>query len=270
MAIRHHPDGRRSIQAEAKVPGTAEEVWEAIATGPGIGSWFYPTDVEERVGGALRYHTGSEMDHIPAKVTVWDPPRRFRHEGKDCGPDGPATATEWTIEPRADGRCLVRVVHSLFASTDDWDDQLENFEAGWPQALVILRFYLTHFRDRRASIPRAYGAFDGSVDEAWTALLAALDAHGLKPGDSWTLSASGAASLAGSLEEVHATSRQPTVFFRTREPAPGLAAACAYKIAERATVALSIYLYGDEAPAAAARTEAAWQAWMKDRFPDNP
>ncbi|MYI97984.1 MAG: SRPBCC domain-containing protein, partial [Acidobacteria bacterium] len=72
MSIKRDPSGRRSIQAEAEVPGTPEEVWEAIATGPGIGSWFYPTDVDERVGGALRYHTGSEMDHIPAKVTAWD------------------------------------------------------------------------------------------------------------------------------------------------------------------------------------------------------
>ena len=266
MTIKRDPSGRRSIQAEAEVPGTPEEVWEAIATGPGIGSWFYPTDVEEHAGGALRYHTGSEMDHIPAKVTVWDPPRRFTHEGKDCGPDGPPTATEWTIEPRAGGRCLVRVVHSLFASTGDWDDQLENFEAGWPQALVILRLYLTHFRDRRASILRAYGAFDGSVDEAWTALLAALDARGLAPGDPWTLSSDGAASLAGILAEVHADSRQPTAFFRTREPAPGIAAACAYKIAERATVVLSVYFYGDGAPAAAARDAEAWKGWMAARF----
>lgn len=267
MSIKRDPSGRRSIQAEAEVPGTPEEVWEAIATGPGIGSWFYPTDVDERVGGALRYHTGSEMDHIPAKVTAWDPPRRFRHEGKDCGPEGPPTATEWTIEPRAGGRCLVRVVHSLFASTDDWDDQLENFEAGWPQALVILRLYLTHFRDRRASILRAYGAFDGSVEDSWNALLAALGATELAAGDPWTHSASDAASLNGILEEVHATSRQPTVFFRTHEPAPGIAAACAYKIAERATVVLSVYFYGDAGPEAAASGESAWQAWMKDRFP---
>ncbi|MYI96714.1 MAG: hypothetical protein F4075_07380 [Acidobacteria bacterium] len=161
----------------------------------------------------------------------------------------------------------MRVVHSLFASTDDWDDQLENFEAGWPQALVILRLYLAHFRDRRASILRAYGAFDGSVDEAWTALLAALDARGLAAGGPWTLSASGSVALAGVLEEIHATSRQPTVFFRTSEPAPGIAAACAYKIAERATVVLSVYFYGDAGPAAAARDAEGWQAWIKARFP---
>lgn len=103
------------------------------------------------------------MVHLPAKVTVWDPPRRFRHEGKDCGPDGPPTATEWIIEPRSRGRCLVRVVHGLFASADDWDNYLEKFEDGWPQALAILRLYLTRFRgdsDSTASIT-------GQIHSAW-------------------------------------------------------------------------------------------------------
>ena len=266
MSIKRDPSGHRSIQVEAEVPGTPEEVWEAIATGPGIGSWFYPTDVEERVGGVLEYHTGSEMDHIPAKVAAWDPPRRFRHEGKDCGPEGPPTATEWTIESRAGGRCLVRVVHSLFASTDDWDDQLENFENGWPQALAILRLYLTHFGGRRATIVRAYGARDGSMEDAWNALLATLAAGALTPGDPWALPDSGDGSLAGVLDELRPAGRQPCVLFRLDEPAPGIASACAYKIAERATVVLSVYFYGDEGPAAA-RDAAGWQAWFQARFP---
>ena len=97
MTIKRDPSGRRSIEVEVEVPGTPEEVWEALATGPGISSWFYPTDVEERVGGALCYHTGSKMD-APATVTVWDPPHRFRHEGRTAArearrrpPNGPSS-----------------------------------------------------------------------------------------------------------------------------------------------------------------------------------
>jgi hypothetical protein len=37
------PSGRRWVQVEVEVPGTPEEVWQAIATGPGISSWFVPT-----------------------------------------------------------------------------------------------------------------------------------------------------------------------------------------------------------------------------------
>ena len=46
----HRPDGRR-IELSLEVPGSVEEVWRTIATGPGITSWFVPTEVEERAGG---------------------------------------------------------------------------------------------------------------------------------------------------------------------------------------------------------------------------
>lgn len=265
MSIKRDPAGRRSIQVEVEVPGTPEEVWEAIATGPGISSWFYPTDVEESVGGVLAYHTGSKMD-VPATVTVWDPPYRFRHEGKDCGPDGPPTASEWTIEPRAGGRFLVRIVHSLFASTDDWDDQLDNFEAGWPCCFAVLRPYLAHFGGQRASIIRAMGTADGSAHDAWRALLAALEAGGLSPGELWASSMAGVANFAGSVEESW-SGRQTCTVFRLDRPGPAIAAASTYKIGPRATVTLSIYFYGAGARAAAERHEKTLQAWMAARFP---
>ena len=260
-----HASCRRSIRVEAEVPGSPEEVWEAIATGPGIGSWFYPAELEERVGGVLKYDTQSETVHVPAKVTVWDPPRRFCHDGRDCGPDGPPTATEWIIEPRPRGRCLVRVVHSLFASTDEWDNYLERFEDGWPQALAILRLYLTHFRGQRATIVRASGSHDGSVRDAWGNLLRELDADGLAPGDRWALPDAAGAGLGGVLDELRPEGRQPYALLRLDEPAPGIAAASAYKMSERAAVVLSLYLYGDNGATAAAG-EAVWQEWVKARF----
>ena len=265
MSVEKGPSGARSITVEREVPGTPDDVWEAIATGPGISSWFYPTDVEQRPGGVLTYHTGSQMD-VPAKVTVWDPPRRFRHEGRDCGPDGPPTATEWTITPRSGGRCVVRIVHSLFASGKDWDDQLENFEAGWPAALSILRLYLAHFGGQRASILRAMAPFDGSAGDAWKALVSALGAGRLAPGDPWSFSAPDASALKGDFVE-SAGRRQPYAVFRLREPAPGIAIASAYKVAEQATVTLEIYFYGEGAPEVATRDAVAWQAWFAARFP---
>jgi uncharacterized protein YndB with AHSA1/START domain len=42
MSIEREASGRRSIQVEVEVPGSPDEVWEAIATGPGISSWFVP------------------------------------------------------------------------------------------------------------------------------------------------------------------------------------------------------------------------------------
>ena len=50
MSVKKEPSGRRSVQVEVEVPGTPEEVWQAIATGPGISSWFVPAEFEERDG----------------------------------------------------------------------------------------------------------------------------------------------------------------------------------------------------------------------------
>lgn len=261
-----YASGRRSIRVEAEVPGSPEEVWEAIATGPGIGSWFYPAELEERIGGVLKYDTQSETVHIPAKVTVWDPPRRFRHDGEDCGPGGPPTATEWTIQPRPPGRCLVCVAHNLFASKDDWDNYLESFEDGWPQALAVLRLYLTYFRSQRATIVRVSGSHDGSVGDAWQALLEELGALGLAPGDRWALHEEKDAGFGGVLDEIRPEGRQPYALLRLDEPAPGIAVASAYKMSQRATVMLSLYLYGDHATTAAG-AEVVWRAWLRARFP---
>ncbi len=44
MSVKKDPSGKRWVQAEVEIPGTPEQVWEAIATGPGVSSWFVPTD----------------------------------------------------------------------------------------------------------------------------------------------------------------------------------------------------------------------------------
>src|SRR5262245_47418009 len=147
MPVRKEPSGRRSVQAEVEVTGTPEEVWKAIASGPGITSWFVPTTLEEKVGGTTTSSFGPGMDSV-AKITVWEPPKRFVAEAQE----GPGTvATEWTVEAKAGGTCTVRVVHSWFASTDDWDDQFEGHSYGWLSFFAILRLYLAYFRGQPCS-----------------------------------------------------------------------------------------------------------------------
>ena len=46
MGVKEESSGRRSVQVENEVPGTPEEVWQAIATGPGISSWFVASTAE--------------------------------------------------------------------------------------------------------------------------------------------------------------------------------------------------------------------------------
>src|SRR5690242_16858056 len=125
MSVKQEANGRRSLEVAFEVPGTPEEVWQAIATGPGISSWFVPTEFEARDGKpvAVKVTLGPGME-LCATVTAWEPPRKWIAQS-DGLPGSPPIANEWSVEARGGGICVVRIVQSLFASTDDWDDQLE-------------------------------------------------------------------------------------------------------------------------------------------------
>src|ERR1700693_4668386 len=109
MSVKKEASGRRSVQVEVGAPGTPEEGWQAIATGPGISSWFVPTEFEERDGKpvAIKLNFGPGMEPRSA-VTAWDPPRMFATEAHCFIPGSPPIANEWTVEARAGGVCILR------------------------------------------------------------------------------------------------------------------------------------------------------------------
>ena len=264
MSVKKDASGRRSVQVEVEVPGTPEQVWQAIATGPGVSSWFVPTEVDEREGGAVVCHFGPGMDSS-ATVTAWDPPRRFAAESQAFGPTAPALATEWTVEARSGDTCVVRVVHSLFASSDDWDDQLEGLESGWPAWFRILRLYLTHFRGQRCSTFRVMGVAPGPESNAWNALTGSLGLAGATVGQRWKTSA-GVPPLAGVVDGV-GEGRHFQEILRIDRPTPGIAFLMAHAVGGPVYLAISFYLYGDRAAAAVARDEPLWHAWMNEHCP---
>jgi uncharacterized protein YndB with AHSA1/START domain len=267
MSVKKEPSGRRSVQVEVEVPGTPEEVWQAIATGAGISSWFVPTEFEERDGTpvAVTMNFGPGMASRAA-VTAWDPPRMFSAQGEGWG-GSPPIATEWSVQARAGGVCLVRVVHSLFASTDDWDNQLEGTEHGWPGFFRTLRIYLTHFRGQRSAIMQFVAPVAGTESEAWEMLTAALGLKGLGVGQRWT-APGGVPSLSAVAEYV---SQSPyDALLRIDKPGPGVAALGAFNVGGQSMVALTFYHYGDEAAETVARETPLWQSWLQERFPAPP
>lgn len=262
MSVDKDSSGRRSVQVEVEVPGTPEEVWQAIATGPGISSWFVPAEVEEREGGAVVCHFGPGMDSV-ATATAWEPPRRFTAESRDLGPNAPALATEWIVEARSGGACVVRVVHSLFASSDAWDQLLNSIESGWPAFFRILRMYLTHFRGRRCSSFQLAGVVSGTKSEAWDALTGSLGLAGGAVGQPWK-TPGGAPPLKGFIEQIGEGPSHLYALLRLEEPEPGIASLIANAAGDKVHIQISFYLYGDRADAAVARDEPVWRAWMNE------
>jgi uncharacterized protein YndB with AHSA1/START domain len=267
MSVKKEASGRRSIQVEVEVPGTPEEVWQAIATGPGISAWFVPAEFEEQggkpVAAKLNFGPGMESRSV---VTAWDPPRLFAREADGWVPGSPPLATEFSVEARAGGVCVVRVVNSLFASTDDWDKQLEGAESGWPGAFRILRIYLTHFRGQRSAMMQVMAGVPGTKAEAWAALTTALGLGGVGVGQRWAAPA-GVPALGGVVEHVSQRESDCGALLRLDKPGPGVAALYIMTLPGSVLAVFNFYLYGDPAAATAAREKPLWQAWIQKRFP---
>jgi uncharacterized protein YndB with AHSA1/START domain len=256
----------RSFELEIEVPGTPEEIWDAIATGPGITAWMHPTEVEEREGGRLAFDMGSGMN-MSGKVTGWDPPKRFVEESEWEVEGAPKAllATEWLIEGRGGGTCVVRMVTTGFGTEAAWDDEIEGFTEAMESALQSLRLYLTHFPGQRGTWMRVFGSSTAPQDETWTRLIDALGLHGATEGTHVTASGDGVPALSGVVERALDGKWQRVLLIRVDEPAPGLAAIAVYGQVGWTTV--QACLYGDEGATAAAREEPAWRAWIQERFP---
>ena len=265
MSVKIEDTGRRSIQVEVEVPGTPEDVWRAIATGPGISSWFAPTSIEEGDGKpvALTTNPGPGLE-FRSEVTAWDAPRTFTSEAAGWFPGSPPVATEWTVEARAGGVCVVRVVQSLFASTADWDDQLLGTESGMPGAFRVLRIYLTHFRGQRSAFMNFLAPVAGTPADAWATLTAAVGFNGAGEGQGWA-ARSGAPALGGVIENVG--EEPPGVLLRLDRPAPGIAALFTMDLGVSVMAAFNLYVYGDQAAETVARERPVWQAWIEEQFP---
>lgn len=265
MSVKKDPSGRRTVQVEIEVPGTPEEVWRAIATGPGISAWFVPARSDERQGGQLVCTFGPGMD-CPATITAWEAPKRFVAEGNMGPPDSPTVATEWTVEARAGGKCIVRVVHSLFASTDDWDNQLDGLEQGWPTYFRILRRYLESFKGMPCSAMQLIGFATDTEANAWAKLGGALGLLKVAQGQAWS-TPDGVPRLSGAVDSLGKGMHANNVLLRVDAPAPGTAYVGAFSCGGMVQTYLAIYLYGPAAKAVVERDEPNWQKWMGDRFP---
>jgi uncharacterized protein YndB with AHSA1/START domain len=259
-------DTPRSIDLEIEVPGAPEEVWRAIATGPGISAWMHPCEVEEREGGAFSYDMGGGMGGS-GRVTGWDPPYRFAQEEEWSPGEGAAPAllaTEWLVEARSGGTCVVRMVMGGFGAGAAWDDEIDGMTEGMRAALENLRIYLTHFPGETGAWARAFGTGPADLDERWAALAGALGlVADAAEGD--RIAPIGAPALSGAVEQPLALEYHRGVLLRLDAPAPGIAHALVF--GHRGWMTFQACFYGADATELAAREEQAWQAWMAERFP---
>ena len=198
-------DGFRS--AEVEVPGTPEQVWEAIATGEGSAGWLFPAEVEGRENGVIAIHRGLGAGTAEATITAWDPPRRFAYAEPLPGVPRPLT-TELVVQARAGGTCVVRVVSGFTeGGSDGWEDLLDSTMQGWRMALRVLRAYLANFAGQPARLFHVAASSARPAkdrDEVMAEVLADLGLSGLAIGDSFR-TPDHAPPLAGVVEDVRSS-----------------------------------------------------------------
>ena len=208
---------------------------------------------------------GPGMDS-QATITEWNPPHRFSADSRDdMGPDDPTIATEWIVEAKDGGTCVVRVVHSWFTSKDDWDEQFDGHTYGWINFFRILRLYLEHFSAQPCASIQVMGSSSKDTQAAWTDFTTALGISGAEEGSAIS-SAAGAPALTGRVE--HASPPEfPGLLVRVSEPAPGIAHLFALPMGETVYLSTRFFLFGASAADAADRAGVAWQEWVQQRFP---
>jgi uncharacterized protein YndB with AHSA1/START domain len=258
----------RRIEAEVEVAATPEQAWEAIATGPGITAWFMPAEVEPRAGGRLVHRHEAELV-TPGTVTAYDPPRRFAYQEQGWMADGEhadhVTATEFLVEARSGGTCVVRVVMSGFGEGEAWDRAMESFAAGWRQALVGLRLYLARFRGEPVGVLSAGEVAGGERDAVWESLTTALGLPAEpRAGQRIATAAPGAPPLAGVVEEAGGH----LVTLVLDEPGRGLGLIGCGGPADEVYVCVRAQLFGDGAAELAAREQERWSTWFAARTAD--
>jgi uncharacterized protein YndB with AHSA1/START domain len=232
------------------LPATPEQVWAAIATGPGIDSWFMGrNEVEPREGGTA----SMAMPGFTAEstITAWEPGHRLAFRG-DPAEDGSFMAFEYLIEGRGGGSTALRLVHSGIL-TGDWEAEYDALRKGNPLYLRTLAEYLRHFPGRTGVPVAAFGPPQPDQDRVWAVLTRAVGLSGpVVEGDKAHFTVAGQ-----QVDAVVDTALEPSFLGLRAEDA-------LLRFVGRGGVVLTgHHIFAEVDPAAAERT---WSDWLASVF----
>jgi uncharacterized protein YndB with AHSA1/START domain len=253
------PDTPYHFELALTVAATPAQVWDAIASADGISAWMLQTDLDPREGGAVTFHMGPDVAS-EGTVTAFEPTRRLVYEEDWAtlvghpGADVTPLATEFLVEARSGGTCVVRVVTSAYGTGAEWEREFwGEMETGWAPVLDNLRIYLTHFAGQRATATTSTATFTMTAVEAIHGVRAALGVGAV--GD--RIDAAGIDGVVERLMDHH-------FLVRIERPVPGLVSCFSFGADGSAVVNVSGYLYGPDGAAAADRLRPAWQSLLDE------
>jgi uncharacterized protein YndB with AHSA1/START domain len=224
---------------DIEVPASVEDVWAAIATGPGIDSWFMGRN--EVADGQVKMAFGGYEP--TSEITASEPLRHFAYNS-GTAPDGRFIAYEFLVEGREHSSTVLRMVTSGFLPGDDWADEYDAMTKGHAMFFHTLATYLNHFAGRTATPVTAFGPLITDWPRTRARLMTAIG----RDGDRVRFAPNGLPEIDG------------TVYFENDDT-----------VGIRTDDALYRFLRGFRGPVMACHhiftetpetTEQAWQAWL--------
>jgi uncharacterized protein YndB with AHSA1/START domain len=237
------------IHHDAEFDATPEQIWDAIATGPGIDSWYMGrTQIEVGEGGAVRTIFG---DHIlDSTVTRWNPAKQLAYRGQ-ASADGRLLAFEFLIEGRDNGSTLLRMVASGFLPGDDWEAEYDAMTTGLGMYIRTLATYLKYFPGRTATPICVFGPPVTDRSRTWSTLLNGLGlSNTVTEGDSIGVTIDGLTPIQGVVEYITPVGlglRADNALYRFMQ-------------GFRGGLVIAHLMFSDINPQAAER---AWHAWLR-------
>jgi uncharacterized protein YndB with AHSA1/START domain len=184
----------RSHEHIVTINASTEAVWKAITDADELTNWF-PTEAEVTPGegGTIRLGWGPELSGL-LQIQEWKPGRRLRTTWME--PEAPAKATgkpeegaamalyekdaearrrlvvDWYLEAKG-GKTVLRLVHSGFSTSQEWDDEYDGTNRGWEYELGSLRHYLENHAGRRRALTWIRTPTKLSAEEVWKRFMSA-------------------------------------------------------------------------------------------------
>ncbi len=244
------------LSEQIELAATPQQVWDAIATGPGIDSWFMGrNELEAREGGRGRMDMGGFV--AESTVTACEPLKHLAYRG-DPEPDGTFHAFEYLIEAREGGSTVLRFVHSGFLG-DDWEAEYDALRKGDPMYLHKLAQYVRYFSGRHGAPISGFAGLRPDKERVWELYRAGLGLAGpVAIGDRVHLTPAGLAPLDGEVTYLN----EDFLAVRTADALYG------FIHGYKGGLVIGHHIYG--APGQAAPDvkdlQEAWQGWLAETF----
>lgn len=171
----------RAVEGKIEINAPIEKVWKALTDAEELTRWF-PLDAKVTPGkGGTIYVSWGPPYEGTNEIFIWEENRRLKladkwsehshgEEVQEIESGRPAqVAMDFQLE-KAGNKTILRVVHSGFGMSGDWEDEFDATNRGWKFELNSLKHYLENHEGERRLVIWARTLLLNTREEIWLPL----------------------------------------------------------------------------------------------------